>query len=266
MRSASAGVLACILAWAGTGCGGPRIALAPTDPEYEFRLGQAELQRQHWINAQDHLKRFLDLHPGHARADSAQYSLGAAKFGAKLYPEAAVEFQIVGQEYPRSPLRTDAAFQECVSYARQMRSPNLDPTPAIRARTCFDEFLLRASAGADSARAGAELRKIADFMAEKDFQIGKMYVGMKRPASARVYLLDILQTYPESSRTPDVWLHMGRVEEMEKHWAEAAAAYRRVVQDYAASPAAGDARKRLDRLVANRPELASAADPSHPAP
>lgn len=240
--------------------------MAPTDPTYEFRVGQAELQREHWVSAQDHLKRFLDLHPGHAVADSAQYLMGCAKFGARLYPEAAVEFQIVGQEYPRSDLRVDAAFQECLSYARQMRSPRLDPTPAMRARTCFDEFLLRATTAADTARTRAELRKIADFLAEKDYQIGKMYVGMKLPSSARVYLEDVLQTYPETTRAADVWLQLGRVEEMENRWAEAAAAYRRVTQDYADSPAAADARKRLERLIATRPELASTAGAPPPGP
>ena len=265
-RRARVTALLCGFGLGVVGCGGPRIAVAPSDPEYEFRLGQAEMQRQHWISAQDHLKRFLDLHPGHARADSAQYLMGGAKFGAKLYPEAAVEYQIVGQEYPRSDLRLDAAFQECVSYARQMRSPNLDPTPAIRARTCFDEFLLRASTAADSARARVELGKIADFLAEKDFQIGKMYVGMKLPASARVYLEDILQKYPESSRIPDVWFLMGRAAELEKNWADAAAAYRRVLQESATSKAAPGARNRLEHLLAVRPELASATDASPPSP
>src|SRR5262249_53503267 len=53
----------------GSGCGGPKIHVAPNDPEYEYRLGKAELQRKHWVAAEEHLKRFVDLHPGHAKAD-----------------------------------------------------------------------------------------------------------------------------------------------------------------------------------------------------
>jgi hypothetical protein len=63
-----------------------------------------------------------------------------------------------------------------------------------------------------------------------------------------------------------VWLQLGRVEEMEKRWAEAAAAYRRVLHDHADSPAASDARKRLERLMATRPELASPEGASPPVP
>jgi outer membrane assembly lipoprotein YfiO len=246
------------------GCGGPRVDLPETDPLYDFRAGTLELQREHWVAAQDRLKRFLDLHPGHAKADSAQFLLGRAKQGAKLYPEAAVEFQILAQEYPRSPLRVDAAFEECVSYARQMRSPKLDPTPAYRARTCFQDFLVRSSTSPDSARALEELRRIADFLAEKDFQIGKMYLGMKRPRSARVYLEGLLQNFPESTRISDTWVLIGRVEELEGHAAEAAAAYRRVISTYPGTAAAEEARKLLDRLVSAHPALADTAARSAP--
>ena len=246
------------------GCGGPCISIAPSDPRYEFRAGLAENDRHHWIEAQEHLKRFLDLHPGHANADSAQYAIGLAKMGAHLYPEAAVEFQILGQEYPRSPLRAAASFQECVSYVKQVHSTQLDPTPAIRAQTCFEESMLRFPGAADSAASVAHLRDLADYLAEKDLRLGRMFVRMNRPRAARAYLSNLLKESPGTRWAPDALLYLGEVEELERKPTEAAKAYRRVLTEHADAKAAQTARQRLDKLVAQYPSLAQ--DTPSPAP
>jgi outer membrane protein assembly factor BamD len=248
------------------GCGGPRVSIAPTDPLYEFRAGLAENARHHWVEAQEHLKRFLDLHPGHANADSAQYELGLAKMGAHLYPEAAVEFQILGQEYPRSPLRSAASFQECVSYVKQVHSTQLDPTPAIRAQTCFEEYMLRFPGAADSVAAVAHLRDLADHLAEKDLRLGRMFVRMKKPRAARVYLASILHESPGTRWAPDALLYLGQVDELDDKPAEAAKSYRRVVMEYAGAKAAKAAREHLAKLVARHPELAQDTAPPAPTP
>jgi len=242
----------------GGGCGGPRIHVAPNDPEYEYRLGAAELQRRHWVAAEEHLKRFVDLHPGHARADSAQYGLGMAKLGARLYPEAAVEFQILGQEYPRSALRDDAAFQECVSYSKQLRSSQLDPTPAYRAKTCFQDYLLRFPGAPDSAAAVAKLAVIADYLAEKDFQLGSMFVRMKRPRVGRVYLTGLVQSYPGAARVPEALVYLGRAAEQDWQFSDAAAFYRRVLTEYPNSHSAPEASRRLAGLIERHPDLVPA--------
>jgi outer membrane assembly lipoprotein YfiO len=229
-------------------CGTPRVGVPPADPEYELRLGLLQAARGRNLEAQEHLKKFLDLHPGHAKADSAQLVLGRAKMGAKLFPEAAVEFQILGQEYPRSPLRDEAAFLECVSYLEQVRSPQLDPTLALRARTCFGEYLARYPGGSDSSAAVAHLHAIADHLAEKDLRLGALFVRMKRPEAARVYLEGLLASYPGTRWEPDAWLYLGRAREQLHAPAEAAVAYRRVLESYPDSEAAREARERLAAL------------------
>ena len=246
-------LVACALL--GAGCGTPHVDVAPGDPEYEFQLGMAQFAQGRHLEAQEHLKRFLDTHPGHAKADSAQLFLGRAKMGAKLYPEAAVEFQILGQEYPRSPLRDEAAFAECSSYQRQVRSPQLDPTFAIRARTCFQDFMNRYPGAADSAAAVAELNEIAAYLAEKQLRLGELFVRMKRPQAARVYLEGLLEEYPGTRWDADAWLQLGRAREQLRAPLEAAAAYRRAL---AATPSAETARAARERLSAlGLPEAAA---------
>ena len=255
-RTTLGAALAAALAGA-TGCGAPDVHVDPKDPEYEFRVGMAEIEHRRSVQAQEHLKRFLDAHPGHVKADSAQYFLGLAKMRAKLFPEAAVEFQILNQEYPRSPLRPAAAFQECASYQAQVRSPQLDPTFALRARTCFNDYLTRYPGAADSAAAVHELSVIADYLAEKELRLGEMFVRMKRPEAARVYLEGLLEDYPGSRWEADACYQLGRAREQMFDIVEAIAAYRRAVE---AAPESGAARSARDRLSALGETLSAPTD------
>ena len=65
--------------WA-AGCGGSRVSVPRSSDRYEYESGRVAYESKHWMDAQTHLKRFLDVHPGHAVADSAQFLLGMAHF------------------------------------------------------------------------------------------------------------------------------------------------------------------------------------------
>jgi outer membrane protein assembly factor BamD len=247
------GPVAAVALCVAAGCGAPRIGVAPTDPEYDLRMGLVQEARGKHLDAQEHLKRFLDAHPGHAKADSAQLFLGRAKMGSHLYPEAAVEFQILAQEYPRSTLRDDAAFLECASYFEQVRSPQLDPTLAFKARTCFHEYLVRYPNGTDSVTAVARLAEVADHLAEKDLRLAQMFVRMKRPEAAVVYLEDLLENYPGTRWEADAWLYLGRARELLREVEGAAQAYRKAQAIGPGSDAAGEARERLEELLRHFP-------------
>ena len=256
-----AAVLAAILS-SGSGCGGSRVALPRDDPRYEFEYGLAEYERGHWLEAQTHLKRFLDLHPGHAVADSAQYLLGLAKSGGGSHAEAAVEFAILVREFPRSTLRDDGAFQECRCYFEQMLPAELDPTFANRAMTCFREFLLRHPESELGATAEQRLLDIDDRLAEKDVRVGILFAKMNQPAAAQVYLLGVLQSHPRSRWVPDALLWLGRSQEKQGDAAAALATWRQLLGSFPDAAAAREARALERRLLERHPELGpGAADP-----
>jgi outer membrane protein assembly factor BamD len=239
------------------GCGGPRVGVAPTDPRYEFDRGRHEFERKHWVDAQTHLKKFLDQAPGHAVADSAQLLVGLALLQSKSYAEAAVEFSIFGREYPRSPLRDEAAYDECYSYFKQMRSAQLDPTFANRAQTCFNELLLRYPDTRFKAEAEARLAEIRDLLAEKEYRLGVLFARMQRPDAARLYLQGLLQNYPQSRWAAPAELWLGRSEEQRGDFGAAATRYRSVVENFPNDPASREAREQLDKLLKDHPDLKS---------
>lgn len=262
-----AGVLVIGLATAG-GCGGRRQPLPTLDPRSELEMGRAEFARRHWLDAQGHFKKFLDLHPGHAAADSAQLLVAMSIFEQKSYAEAAVEFAVLGREYPRSGLGAEAALRECLCYFHEMRPPQLDPTFAFRSRDCLNEFMLRYPESSWREEAEKRLADITDALSEKDFRLGVMFARLKHPRAARVYLEGVLQEYPTSRWVPQSLLWLGRSYEQQGMDAEAVTHYRRLIATYPDDSACKEARGRLRKLSERHPELegSSAAGPAPAGP
>lgn len=247
-RAAVAAALAVVLQ---LGCGLPPVRVPKESDRYEFEAGRIAFDGRQYLEAQKHLKRFLDLHPGHALADSAQMLLGMSQYRSRSYAEAAVEFSILTKEFPRSDLRDDAACYECLSYAAQMRPAQLDPTLALRARTCFNDFLLTYPQTSHADEARAKLQEITDRLAEKEFRLGAMWGNMKQYRSALVYFDEVLKAYPGNRWVPEALLWKGRCLQKTLQEGQAADVYRQLVESYPDHPAAREARKRLQEMPAS---------------
>lgn len=248
------------LAVAVVGCGLPPVRVPETSERYDYELGRVALEVKHYLDAQTHLKRFLDLHPGHALADSAQLLLGLAQYRSKSYAEAAIEFAILVREFPRSELRDDAAYHECLCYSGQMRPAQLDPTFALRARTCLNEFMLRYPESALQDEARQQLGEIADRLAEKEYRLGVMFSKLKRYKASIIYLKEVLQNYPTSRWVPWALLWLGRSSEGQDDVDQAVQSYDALLDSFPDHPAAEEARKRLEKLAGAAGRAPSAGD------
>lgn len=226
-----------------TACGLPPIPVGKTSERYEFEIGRVALEAKRYLEAQTHLKRFLDSHPGHALADSAQFLLGQAHFKSRSYAEAAVEYSILVREFPRSELRDDAAYQECLCYFSQKRKPQLDATFALRARDCLNDFLIRYPDSPQGKEAVERLADLANWLAEKEYELGKTFTNMKRYAAGLIWFDEVLTQYPTSSYVPDALLWKARCQEKLGQAAEAEATYQRLLTDFPTHRAAEQARR-----------------------
>jgi outer membrane protein assembly factor BamD len=248
-RHAQSGAAAVAVAFAAAaGCGMPPVPVPKTSERYDFEAGRVAFGSERWLDAQTYLKRFLDLHPGHALADSAQYLLGRALYGSRSYAEAAVEFSILVREHPRSPLRDDASYEECRCYQAQMRPARLDPTFAFRARTCYNDFLLRYPDSEHQDAARERLQEIAERLAEKEYRNGQLFANMKRCDAAIIYFDALLHDFPTSQWVPRTLLHKGRCLQLLGRNDEAAAVYGRLVEAYPEHREAAEARAQMQRL------------------
>lgn len=230
------------------GCGGPRVPVPKTSDRYQYEAGKASYEVGHYIDAQTHLKRFLDVYPGHTAADSAQMLLGMAQFRVKSYAEAAVEFAILVREFPRSELLDQASFQECECYKEQMRDAQLDPTYAFRTRACLNEFILRYPDSSKRDEARQSLQEIADLLAEKEFTLGIMWTKMKRYGSAIIYFDEVLEKYPTSRWVPESLFWKARCLQERQKLDEAIAMLRLLIDSFPDHKVTPQGRQELEHL------------------
>jgi tol-pal system protein YbgF len=102
------------------------------------------------------------------------------------------------------------------------------------ARSGFEEFL----------RANPQHR----LAAEAQYNIGQSYEQGREPANAITAYGRVVELYPTSSRAPAALLRQGRLELGRGNRTEARARFNAVVQRYARSPEAGEARTELQRM------------------
>ena len=93
-----------------SGCAGgvPKIA---DDPNAVLAKADEYYQRDKWYQAQEMYKGFLSRYPGHDRSDYAQFMLAESYFNNHEYPLAAVEYQILENNYGYSEYIDDALFK-----------------------------------------------------------------------------------------------------------------------------------------------------------
>jgi len=232
-------------------CGMPPVPVAKTSTRYDFEAGRVAFDSKRYLDAQNFLKRFLDLNPGHAVADSAQFLLGLSQSRSGAFAEAAVEFAILVREFPRSNLRDDAAYQECMAFFSQMRPAQLDPTFALRARGCFNEFLLRFPDSDLGPEARARLVEIADRLAEKEYRTALMFTNLKKYESALVYIDELLGKYPNSTWVPHALFLRAKALVRRERNAEAITTLQRLLAVFPDHAVAGEATTLLDSLRAH---------------
>ncbi|MBW3569756.1 MAG: tol-pal system protein YbgF [Gemmatimonadetes bacterium] len=102
------------------------------------------------------------------------------------------------------------------------------------ARAGFEEFL----------RAHPQHRLAAD----AQYNIGQSYEQGREPANAITAYGRVVELYPTSARAPAALLRMGRLELGRGNRTEARSRFNAVVQRYARSPEAGEARTELQRM------------------
>lgn len=84
--------------------------------------------------------------------------------------------------------------------------------------------------------------------AEAQYNIGQSYEQGREPANAIEAYGRVVELYPTSARAPAALLRMGRLELARGNRTEARSRFNAIVQRYARSPEAGEARTELQRM------------------
>ncbi len=164
-----------------------------------FHHGMQLLHKKDYVDAKNTFDIVVKQYPASAYADSAQYYLAESYYDMKEYITAAFEFGNLYHNYPSSKLTPDARFKIAQCYAAQSPRVQLDQSNSTKAINAFQSFIDYYPDSPLAEKAAAEITKLRDKLAQKDYEIAGLYVEMGYYRAATVYYNVVLEKYHDSS-------------------------------------------------------------------
>ena len=153
------------------GCSHPGSGL----PVGSYERGIAEYEGERYLDAVQTLRLYVRRNPTDPRVDEAQYHIGLARFENDEYAVAAVEFEILRNDYPNSELIEDAWIMEGMCYVEQVPSIHHEQSVTRRA---LDHFLRYLQEFPDGERS-EDAREQVDAL--------RLHLDRKRMSNIRLY-------------------------------------------------------------------------------
>jgi outer membrane protein assembly factor BamD len=234
-----------LVSGAGCGAGVPRI---PDSPEAVLAKADEYYEKGKFFQAQELYKAFLSRYPGHDRGDYAQFMLGESYYNNREWPLAAVEFQILMNNYGYSEYIDDALFKLGLCYYHESPKSQRDQQKAHDALSRFNQFLQTFPNSPLVPQVNEYVKSIHGKLAEKTFDTGYYYYRRKKWTAALIYFSKVVEEYPENEYWARSAYFKALILEDRGEVDEAARFYTMVLtypEDVTYKP---DARRRLDRM------------------
>jgi outer membrane protein assembly factor BamD len=239
----------CLALGAGSGCG--------TSNPYSlgsFERGTFWLERGRFQEAAEAFEIFVRQNPTDSLAAQAQFEKARAYMEIKEYPLAAVELQILRQDFPISPLVEDAMYLEGWCYYNQIGRIERDVTPAYEARVHWLEFARTYPTSKYMPEVRLAMQEIADLMVLKQLRAAKVYEQLGRWEAVGITLERILEQEPSSSLLDQVLWKRAKVAERLDDPNTAMVMYQRLVDGYPDSEYRERSQKALGKLLVDADE------------
>lgn len=210
--------------------------------------GDEYFENKQYTQSEELYKAFLSRHPGHDRGDYAQFMLAESHYNKRQYPLAAVEYQILMNNYGYSEYIDDALFKLGLCYYAESPRPERDQQMARDALSRFNQFLQTYPNSRLAPDVEDYIERIHLKLAEKAFDTGYYYFRRKKLKAAMIYFDKVIDNYQDN----EYWARSvyfkaqalekrGRKEEAIRHYA--------ILLTYPDDlPYKSDARRRLEEL------------------
>jgi outer membrane protein assembly factor BamD len=246
----------------------PEAAMAARLPDKElYDKAVAATKKGHFDVARLDLQTLLNTYPDSQFQMRAKLAIADSWYkegGTAALTQAESEYKDFITFFPNAPEAAEAQMRVGDIYFRQMDKPDRDYTKAVHAEEEYRLMLQQFPESTLVPQARQRLREVQEVLATREAEIGDFYASRAAwPATIARYQT-VVDTYPEYSHMDDVLVGLGDAYEAEARYVrsirlseaakarlehiyddEAAAAYRKVVLEHAASPHVEDARDRL---------------------
>ncbi len=174
-----------------------------------FEASLLRLQKKKWDDAVAGFEKLtLNLSSRDTLLPLAHLYLARAYTGRSEHLLAAQEYSKLAESFADDSLADDALYESGRSYSRLWRRPSLDPQYGQLAQvqyrlmmTLYPDSPLRSSAD-------AELKRLDEWFATKDFDTGDSYFRRKAYDSAIIYFRDVVKNFPNTDRARQAMIRM----------------------------------------------------------
>ena len=167
-----------------------------------YRATLREYEQHHWENAVTGFEKLtLDLPARDTLLPKSYWFLANAQAQQGEHLLAAQSFTRLAETFPDDSLADDALFQSGIAYEKMWRKPQLDATYGESAMGVFRTLLSVYPTSPLIAQTNAELAKLDDWYATKDYETGMHYLRRKAYDSAILYFKDVLKAHPNAPET-----------------------------------------------------------------
>jgi outer membrane protein assembly factor BamD len=174
-----------------------------------YQVAMAEFNAHRYDNAAKAFEKLtLDLPARDPRLPLAFFYLAQSqnKLGENLL--AAGTYNRLIDAFPQDTLVVDALYLSGRAYQEEWRHPELDATYGNNALTAYQSLLASFPDSKFAAPAKKEIAKLDEWLAEKDYNTGYLYLKRKAFDSAILYFKDVIRLHPNAPKTKEAYLRL----------------------------------------------------------
>ena len=174
-----------------------------------FEVATAEFKARRFDNAAKAFEQLtLDLAARDVRLPLAFYYLAQSHNELGEHLLAAATYNRLVDAFPQDTLVDDALFLAGKAYQKEWRRPQLDATYGSNAIASYQSLLSSYPDSPFAPRARTELNRLDEWLAEKDYHTGYLYLKRKAYDSAIIYFKDVIRLHPNAAKTRDAYLRL----------------------------------------------------------
>ncbi|MGQ0764098.1 MAG: outer membrane protein assembly factor BamD [Gemmatimonadota bacterium] len=198
-----------LLGAAGEGCSRGFRLSSYSGNEALFRAAKEQFDRRKWDNAVSAFEKLtFDLPARDTLLPLAHWYLARSYSGRSEHILAAQAYNRFSESFATDSLADNAMFAAGQSYQRLWRRCSLDANYGEQAISAYQSMLGLYPDSELTDSANAQITKLQECFATKDYENGLYYYRRKAFDSAIIYFKDVVRNYPQTVRSRDAFLRL----------------------------------------------------------
>ena len=198
------------------GCSASTMPAVHSEPE-RLALARQAMARRDYTVAIELLKSYVANNGGSRDVDEAIYRLGLCYAGAKEYPSAQVEFERLVRDYPESDSSGSASFRLGEVLFSQARGQDFDQEYTHKALDQWQNYLTGYPGHWLNPMAQRRVAEMRARLAAKLADAGHLYLKLRLAGPARVYFRRVMDDYGETPAAGEAWLGLALCDAQQGH-------------------------------------------------